>query len=55
MFQDITDRKKAEQELKNSITELKRVNEAMVGRELKMIELKEKFNNGESSVVRKDV
>ncbi|MFC1623575.1 PAS domain S-box protein [Patescibacteria group bacterium] len=41
--QDITERKKAEQTLKEKIGELERMNKMMVGRELKMVELKEKL------------
>ena len=38
--EDITDRKKAEDELKARTEELERINQAFVGRELKMVELK---------------
>lgn len=40
IFRDITDRKKAEKEQKKHLEELENMNKLMVGRELKMIELK---------------
>ncbi|MDD3647117.1 MAG: PAS domain S-box protein [Candidatus Dojkabacteria bacterium] len=48
MFQDITERKNVERNLEDRVAELKELNEAMVGRELKMIELKEKLKNDDS-------
>lgn len=41
---DITDRKRAERELKRRNDELERINQAMVGRELVMIEMKRDIN-----------
>lgn len=41
--EDVTERKKAEEEIKNKIEELQKMNSLMIGRELKMIELKEKI------------
>lgn len=41
---DITDRKKAEEELRNRLEELERFDRAAVGRELQMIELKRQVN-----------
>ena len=43
VFDDITERKKAEEELKARTEELKRINKAFVGRELKMVELKKEI------------
>ena len=42
--QDITERKRAEAELREKVDELNRFNRLMVGRELKMVELKEEVN-----------
>lgn len=42
---DIDDRKKAELQLENKLEELTKLNEAMVGREIKMIELKKEIEN----------
>jgi len=44
LFVDVTDRKEAEQKLKNTVTELERFNKLAVGRELRMIELKRQVN-----------
>ena len=41
---DITERKRAEEALRASNAELARFNQAMVGRELRMIELKQEVN-----------
>jgi PAS domain S-box-containing protein len=43
MMRDITERKKTEEEIKARTDELERLNRLMVGRELKMIELKKKI------------
>lgn len=43
IVRDITDRKQAEETLKTRAAELERLNKLMVGRELKMIELKEEL------------
>jgi PAS domain S-box-containing protein len=42
-FNDITDRKKQEEELKKHLAEIQKLNDLMVGRELKMIELKKEI------------
>jgi PAS domain S-box-containing protein len=44
IFNDISDRKQAEEKLQASNEELKRFNKAMVGRELRMVELKNEIN-----------
>ena len=44
-MEDITERKKAETELKKRNRELETFNEAAIGRELKIIELKKEVNN----------
>jgi PAS domain-containing protein len=44
IVQDITERRQAEQALKESYEELDRFNRAMVGREARMIELKKQVN-----------
>lgn len=44
IFADITDRKRAEEELRRSMEELDRFNRFAVGRELRMIELKRQIN-----------
>jgi PAS domain S-box-containing protein len=41
---DITDRKRSEEELKDKAAELQRFNSLMIGREMKMIELKKEIN-----------
>jgi PAS domain S-box-containing protein len=41
---DITERKKIENELRDKMTQLRRLNNAMTGREERMIELKQKIN-----------
>jgi hypothetical protein len=43
-FQDITERKLAEEEIKTKVAELERFNRLSVGRELRVIELKQKIN-----------
>lgn len=42
---DITERKQAEEKIKNNLAEISRFNKVMVGRELKMIELKKEVND----------
>lgn len=42
-MRDLTEKKRAEQELNEKVNELQRFNKLMVGRELKMIELKEEL------------
>jgi PAS domain S-box-containing protein len=42
---DITERKKAEQKLKDNLDELERFNRLVIGREEKMIDLKQEVNN----------
>ena len=44
MAQDITSRKQAEEALKRKTEELETFNKAMIGRELRLIELKEEIN-----------
>ncbi|MEE9913923.1 MAG: PAS domain S-box protein [Deltaproteobacteria bacterium] len=44
IINDITERRKAEKELKERMDELERFNQITINRELKMIELKEKIN-----------
>jgi PAS domain S-box-containing protein len=44
LARDLTKQKKIEYELKNKIAELEKFNKIMVGRELKMIELKQEIN-----------
>lgn len=50
----ITDRKKLEEELSEKIRVLEVMNETMVGRELKMIELKERIKKCEDSACNKE-
>ncbi|MDZ8263172.1 PAS domain S-box protein [Nostoc sp. ChiQUE01b] len=45
VYQDVTDRKQAEATLYRNMNELKRLNRAMVNRELRMIELKKEVND----------
>jgi len=49
VMRDISMRKKMEQDLKEKVEELERMNTLMVGRELKMIELKEKLKKMEET------
>ena len=44
MFHDITAKRKAESDLKQKVAELERFNNLMIGREVKMIELKREIN-----------
>ena len=44
IFNDISERKQAEEKLQTSNDELRRFNKAMVGRELRMVELKNEIN-----------
>ena len=50
VFQDITNRKEAEEELKEKIEELERYKNATVGRELRMIELKKRIEELEQKL-----
>jgi PAS domain S-box-containing protein len=43
IFEDITSRKKAEKEIVEKLEEIQNMNEIMIGRELKMVELKEEI------------
>lgn len=55
-FKDITERKKREEELKSSKEELENINKFMVGRELRMVELKNeiKLIEAEAAKLRED-
>jgi hypothetical protein len=44
VFRDITERKKAEAELKEYVADLERFNRLVIGREERMIQLKEEIN-----------
>jgi cell shape-determining protein MreC len=44
VMRDISERKKTEQKLKEKMEELERMNTLMIGRELKMVELKNENN-----------
>jgi len=44
IIKDVTKRKKAENALKEKVQELERINKLMVGRELRMIELKQEIS-----------
>ena len=50
---DITEKKKAEAELQEKFVELEKMNKLMIGRELKMVELKNKIKNLELSLERR--
>jgi SMC interacting uncharacterized protein involved in chromosome segregation len=43
IFEDITSRKKAEKEIEEKMEEIQKMNDVMIGRELKMVELKEEL------------
>jgi len=43
IFEDITSRKKAEKEIEEKMEEIQKMNDIMIGRELKMVELKEEL------------
>ena len=45
VFNDITESKKAEENLRNNLDELEKFNSLAVGRELRMIDLKQEINN----------
>ncbi|MFA6547599.1 MAG: PAS domain S-box protein [Candidatus Magasanikbacteria bacterium] len=47
-IRDITARKKAESQLKEKMEELEKMNQAMIGRELEMVKLKEKIKEYEN-------
>jgi len=50
ILHDITENKKFQQSLEEKVTELKRMNDLMVGREMKMMELKEKIKQLEEQL-----
>lgn len=52
--EDVTDIRKAERELKESIEETERMNALMVGRELKMVEMKQKITELEAMMRREN-
>ena len=52
-FHDNTERNKAETQLKEKLVELKKMNELMVDRELKMVEMKERIKELESKLAKK--
>lgn len=52
---DISDIKRSERELMNKMDEFKKLNELMVGRELKMIELKKKVEDLKALLPKKDM
>ncbi len=49
IFEDITERKQAEENLKKKLAEIEKVNKFMIDRELKMIELKKQIKNLETN------
>lgn len=50
IVRNITERKQAEDRLKEKIVELEKINKIMVSRELKMVELKEKIKKYETKI-----
>lgn len=50
LFEDVTLRKEAEDKLKEILDETKKMNEIMIGREMKMIELKERNRELEDKI-----
>jgi PAS domain S-box-containing protein len=52
-FTDITERKKSEKNLEEKVSELERMNSLMVGREMSMVELKEKIKTLEAALGQK--
>ena len=54
IFQDITERKKAEEKVRKRAKELERFHKVALGRELKMIELKKRIKELEAKLVRRD-
>jgi len=50
VIEDVTEKKKAEKELNDNIEELARMNDLMIGRELKMLELKNQIKKLEEQI-----
>ncbi len=51
-FRDVTDHKEAEETLKNRAQELERINKVLVGRELKMAELKKEIEELKKKIIK---